>query len=402
MFAHLRTVLVVMALLGMGNVTNAHQLLVSTGGAWEPRVIAVYSAERTLPAQPQPPVPGPPAWDHAFSGIFTTFPDGDQPGELHYAPNGDLLVYVRVRYQESGQYRYANTIQRYTPSGTFLGELLRDETMWAYFTVNPTSGNVFAMSEPSQGAEIREYDGVTGAFLRRFDPPANGLSHPGRAAFLPSGDLAVANDDGIRVYQGGTGYYMGLLVHRPMQLYGDFALDPLLNRIYIATDDSTVVYDFTGTKVGAFQTAPVNAYSFMLVPHDLLYGGALYVVAGGVLQCYDPITGTYLGGPTNFINCSRAILAQAASAEVGDAPRWPPTLAVASPSRKLQAALVSSLPRTALLSVYDVRGRSVHRTTLGTSALAYEWDPGDLAAGVYFVELILAGEKRTARWVRSR
>lgn len=245
-------------------------------------------------------MPGTPRWDHSELGQFATLPSNGSARRMVWGPDGNLYV-ASAPSVISG-----DAIVRFDVAGNLLGEFIHGEPFLG-LAFGP-DGNLYVsqLYGGSASGQIVVFDGATGAFLRRFDPPGNGLMFPGDLAFLPNGDLLVANQDGVRRYQGGTGYYMGYLVQgggEDITMTVDLAGD----RIYVAGDYALQVsaLDFNGQQLWSTYLTVRGAPGYIFqVPAGFLYEGSLYVGP----DCLDRDTGAYLGGPSNALGANCVVM----------------------------------------------------------------------------------------------
>jgi len=148
---------------------------------------------------------------------------------------------------------------------------------WALdMTIGP-DGNLYVSDYRKN--QVLRYSGTTGAFIDQFvTPGSGGLGHPVGVAFLPDGNLYVADNGGeggtcVRRYNGLTGESLGVAV--PHQYFTS-------NPDYDPNDPDAWVYDY------------FNGY--YTYPEILLYGadGNLYisVYPTGTVLRHNPVSGT--------------------------------------------------------------------------------------------------------------
>lgn len=226
--------------------------------------------------------------------------------------------------------RSSSAINRYSPSGAFLGAFTSGASTIALTVIFGPDGNLY-VGDYDSGGEIKRFNGTTGAYIDTFVAAGSGgLNFPNGMAFGPDGNFYVSsgNSNSVKRYNGTTGAYIGDFATGPTDPRG-LVFGPDGN-LYVSFDGIRRYNGTTGAFIDLFASAGLDGG--LSRPYGLDFGpdGNLYVARDGgsvpgILR-YNGTTGAFidifasgggLGSPKYFVFTEEPAVNEPPTAEAG-------------------------------------------------------------------------------------
>jgi WD40 repeat protein len=141
----------------------------------------------------------------AFVGAFTNFAFGDQPINIDFLQNGNMLVGL-------GYFDISNRIALVDgQTGAHLGDFVPRGSAGLSSPNGLLLKDDYLYVASHHSDEVKRYDALTGTFVDNFIPAgAGGLDGPTEFVFGPDGNLYVSsvNTNSVKEYNGVTGEYI--------------------------------------------------------------------------------------------------------------------------------------------------------------------------------------------------